>query len=91
MDTHEMWSHKFMRIITPERELQGTEFRSNEQMTKYEVSNSAGAFPVSDTETEQPADTASAVPNGPPSSQAEEAPAATAPRPEPGRMKRETH
>lgn len=55
MDAHEMWSHKFMRIITPERELQGTEFHSNEQMTKYEVSNSAGAFPVSDTETQDSA------------------------------------
>ena len=53
MEAHEIWSHKFMRIITPERELQGTEFHSNEQMTKYEVSNSAGAFPVSDTETQQ--------------------------------------
>lgn len=57
MDAHEMWSHKFMRIITPERELQGTEFHSNEQMTKYEVSNSAGAFPVSDTETQESAPT----------------------------------
>ncbi len=56
MNVHEMWSHKFMRIITPERELQGTEFHSNEQMTKYEVSNSAGAFPVSDTENQPPTD-----------------------------------
>ena len=53
MDAHEMWSHKFMHIITPERELKGTEFRSNEQMTKYVVSNSAGAFPVSDTESQE--------------------------------------
>ena len=50
METHEMWNHQYMHIITPERELEGTEFRSNEQMTKYSVSNSAGAFPVSDTE-----------------------------------------
>ena len=50
MDAHEMWSHKPMRIITPERELRGTEFHSNEMMTKYEVFNSVGAFPVSDTE-----------------------------------------
>lgn len=50
MNTHEIWNHAFMRIITPERELQGTEFRSNEQMTRYSVSNSSGAFPVSDTE-----------------------------------------
>ena len=51
MNEHQMWSTKFMRIQTPERELQGTDFRSNEQMTDYYVSNSAGAFPVSDTET----------------------------------------
>lgn len=53
MNTHEIWNHAFMHIITPERELQGTEFRSNESMTKYSVSNSSGAFPVSDTETSQ--------------------------------------
>lgn len=52
MTQHEMWNHQYMRIITPERELEGTEFRSNEQMTKYSVSNSAGAFPVSDTQTD---------------------------------------
>ncbi len=59
MEKHEMWSHKFMHIITPDRELQGTEFRSNEEMTKYSVANSAGAFPVSDTENSQgePSDT----------------------------------
>ena len=51
MNTHEIWNHAFMRIITSERELHGTEFRSNERMTKYSVSNSSGAFPVSDTET----------------------------------------
>lgn len=50
MNKHEIWNHAFMRIITPERELQGTEFRSNERMTRYSVSNSKGAFPVSDTE-----------------------------------------
>ncbi len=56
MNSHEMWSHKHMRITTPERELEGTEFRSNEQMTKYSVSNSTGAFPVSDTETNETTD-----------------------------------
>jgi len=50
MSEHKMWNTKFMRITTPERELEGTDFRSNEQMTDYYVSNSAGAFPVSDTE-----------------------------------------
>ena len=41
-----MWSHKPMRIITPERELRGTEFHSNEQMTRYYVLNSEGSFPA---------------------------------------------
>ena len=50
MARHEMWNHTYMHITTPERELQGTEFRSNEQMTRYYVNNSVGAFPVSDTE-----------------------------------------
>ena len=43
-----MWSYQYIRIVTPERELEGTEFHSNEQMTKYFVSNSIGAFPVSE-------------------------------------------
>lgn len=50
MNTHEIWSNKFMRIQTPVRELQGTTFRSDEQMTNYIITNSAGAFPVSDTQ-----------------------------------------
>lgn len=58
MDLHEMWSNKFIRIITPERELQGNEFRSNETMTRYWITNSSGAFPVSDTQNQSmPADT----------------------------------
>ena len=55
MIRHEMYNHAYMHIKTPERELEGTEFRSNEQMTKYYVNNSVGAFPVSDTQ-EPPAD-----------------------------------
>ena len=51
LDAHEMWNHQYMHITTPERELEGTEFRSNEQMTRYSVLNSIGTFPV----TEQPA------------------------------------
>lgn len=49
MDAHEMWNHCHMHIITPERELQGTEFRSNEEMTRYSVANSNGEFPFQDT------------------------------------------
>ena len=47
---HEMWNHCPMEIITPERTLHGTEFRSNEDMTRYNVRNSVGDFPTSDAE-----------------------------------------
>ena len=50
MRAQKMWNHKPMDIYTPDRELHGTEFRSNEKMTDYFVMNSAGAFPASDTE-----------------------------------------
>ena len=48
LDAHEMWNHQYMHITTPERELEGTEFRSNEQMTRYAVLNSTGVFPVAE-------------------------------------------
>lgn len=41
---HELYSNKFSRLITPERTLQGSYFRSDEQMTRYTVSNTAGSF-----------------------------------------------
>lgn len=66
MNQHKMWSTQYMRIKTTDQELEGTDFRSNEQMTDYYVSNSKGAFPVSDVdgkkdEDEAPTDTAAAV------------------------------
>lgn len=45
MDRHEMYSHQFMRIRTPERMIQGYNFRSNEQMTVYSVDGSQGEVP----------------------------------------------
>ncbi|MBQ0048663.1 MAG: LPS export ABC transporter periplasmic protein LptC [Bacteroidales bacterium] len=54
MDEHRMWNHMPMDIYMPDRELHGTEFRSNEQMTDYFVQNSYGAFPASDTESDVP-------------------------------------
>lgn len=50
LNAHEMWNTCYMHITTPERELEGTEFRSNEQMTKYSVRNSVGSFPVEEAE-----------------------------------------
>ncbi len=45
---HEFYSHKFSKVITPEREMQGTFFRSDEHMQRYEVTNSVGSFQKSD-------------------------------------------
>lgn len=68
--THELYSNKFSHVITPEREMQGSYFRSNEDMTKYYVSNSKGSFQQEDMEKkEEPKtaqqDTAQAVPELP--------------------------
>ncbi|MDE5551287.1 MAG: LPS export ABC transporter periplasmic protein LptC [Bacteroidaceae bacterium] len=52
---HEFYSHKFSRVITPERTLEGTYFRSDEHMTHYEVSNSEGSFQAADMTGEQEA------------------------------------
>lgn len=48
MDRHEMYSHMFMRIRTPERMIQGYNFRSNEQMTIYKIESSQGEVPFND-------------------------------------------
>src|SRR5574344_2282739 len=59
---HELYSYKYSRVITPERTLEGTYFRSDERMTRYEVSNSKGSFEKEDMENETTttaADTAS--------------------------------
>lgn len=45
---HELYSFVFSRLVTPDRTLQGTYFRSDERMTKYYVSNSKGSFEKSD-------------------------------------------
>lgn len=41
---HELYSNQFSRVVTPERTLQGTYFRSDERMSRYTVSNSKGSF-----------------------------------------------
>lgn len=52
MNEHKMWNHMPMDIIMPDRELHGTDFRSNEQMTDYFVTNSVGALPSADMESD---------------------------------------
>ena len=64
MNEHQMWNTKYMKITTTDEELEGTDFRSNEQMTDYYVSNSIGAFPVDKVEKESEEalkDTAAAI------------------------------
>jgi hypothetical protein len=55
MNKHEFYSHVFSKLITPERTLQGSYFRSDEQMTKYYVSNSKGSFEKGDVIDDEPA------------------------------------
>ncbi len=41
---HELYSNKFSRLITPDRELQGSYFKSDEKLTHYYISNTKGSF-----------------------------------------------
>ena len=41
---HEFYSNVFSRVVTPERTMEGTYFRSDEHMSHYTVSNSKGSF-----------------------------------------------
>ena len=50
---HEFYSYKYSHVITPERELEGTYFRSDEHMRHYEVTNSTGSFQSEDIESEE--------------------------------------
>ena len=45
---HELYSHKFSRLVTPDREMQGTYFVSDEKLTRYTISNSKGSFAKED-------------------------------------------
>lgn len=52
---HEFYSNVFSRVVTPERTMEGTYFRSDEHMTHYTVTNSKGSFvPNPEKEEEQP-------------------------------------
>ncbi len=51
--SHEFYSNTYSRLITPERTLEGTYFRSDENMNHYTVSNSKGSFINEDMESEQ--------------------------------------
>ena len=61
---HEFYSYKFSRVITPERNLEGTYFRSDEHMTHYVVTNSVGSFQASDMESDDSGQMPDAHKNG---------------------------
>ena len=61
--SHELYSNVFSKVVTPERQMEGSYFRSDEQMRHYLVSNSTGSFEREDMTgenkvEEQPQDTA---------------------------------
>jgi hypothetical protein len=39
---HEIWSHRYSRIKTPDKALEGDWFKSDEQMTNYEIRQTKG-------------------------------------------------
>ena len=43
-NNHELYSNKYSRIVTPTRELEGSHFLSNEQLTHYTITNTKGSF-----------------------------------------------
>lgn len=47
---HELSSDCYSRLITPERQLEGSYFRSDERMSNYFISNTKGSFDRSDIE-----------------------------------------
>jgi len=46
--THVLYSYVFSKLVTPERTLAGTSFKSDERMTRYTVSNTRGSFVKTD-------------------------------------------
>ena len=60
---HEFYSHCYSKLVTPERTIEGTYFRSDEQMTHYRVSNSVGSFLAEDFDDDaESADTTTILP-----------------------------
>lgn len=54
MDKHQFYSDRYMHVVTPDRELEGDAFVSNEQMTRYDVRQSSGFIPMPDNSTQAP-------------------------------------
>lgn len=46
MQTHEFYSNVYSHIKTPDKEVEGTSFRSDERMLHYVINNSRAVFPI---------------------------------------------
>ena len=46
MRTHEFYSNVYSHLKTPDKEVEGTSFRSDEQMRHYIINNSRAVFPI---------------------------------------------
>lgn len=45
---HELYSNMYSRLVTPERDIEGHYFSSNERMTSYQVTNTKASFEKGD-------------------------------------------
>jgi len=48
MNKHEFYSNKYSHLVTPDREIKGHSFHSNEQMTQYQINITQASFPLQD-------------------------------------------
>ncbi len=46
MRRHEMYSNQYMHIVTPDRDLEGNSFVSNEKLTRYTINWARGNMPL---------------------------------------------
>lgn len=54
MGQHEIYSNTYMHIVTPDRDVDGNWFRSNEAMTKYHIRQTSGYMPMPQEDGEEP-------------------------------------
>lgn len=99
MNRHEFYSNVFSRLRTPDREVQGTSFRSDEKMRHYIVNNSRAVFPLPQKAleendslrqaeaSEEPQPDAVVTPRAPQRASANQTANSTTPRPQGGHFK----
>lgn len=46
MQAHEFYSNVWMKVVTPDREIEGSRFRASEDMNRYEIYDDKGHMPM---------------------------------------------